>query len=187
MACQKLKTVFECKLWSDKYKSTDYSTRVTQVGRYIHFSVLRPRSFQHDVAGSICKSDTGSAFATANRKHMMVARAVRRANTGPSSALVVGGERKQVCTVPAKQRTRSMPRDGKTSTCRKRVAESADACCNSGRRRKLDCKTPCETCPKPHEEVVGARTNAEGDASPKPVTDSSGSMAIAVTQSACGC
>jgi hypothetical protein len=187
-ASQKPKAVFECKLWSDKYKSTDYTTRIRQVGRYVHFSVLRPRSMRGAEAANACKTVTERAFGVANRKRAVLTPALKSANAGDAGALALSGERKPHRIAPAGQRSRCVPLGGNALMSRKRISADAGACNSTSRRRTLSCKLLCDACRKPHEEAVGACASQEGSTkcgdNPKPEADSSGSIAVAIGQRA---
>jgi hypothetical protein len=184
---QKPKAVFECKLWSDKYRSTDYTTRIRQIGRYVQFSVLRQR-FPHDgEAGSVSKSATDKAFTVDNRKRATLTRRVYRVGADHPGAFVLCDQQKPPRPARAGQRSRCVPLSSDTSTSRKPTSVGAGSSKRTNPRRKLDCRTLCEACGKPREEAIDARFGQEGskcDAIPKPEGDPSGRLAVAIGQHA---
>jgi hypothetical protein len=64
---RKPKTVFELKIWSDKYTIKDYSTHTSQIGQFTHFRIIRHRSSRvskGQSANGAIRGDNSSALAS---------------------------------------------------------------------------------------------------------------------------
>ena len=184
-ANQKTKTVFECKLWSDKYKSSDYTTRIRQVGRYIQFSVLRPSVLHCTEAGSSCKTIADNSVTIGSRNRATPASAIHGQCYGHTSALNLRDERSPASSVPALLRPCCGTLRAKASTSRKRNYTGAKPRNSTKRCRKLDCMTLCSACHKPHPDTTSACTSHDSnecDVNAKPETDSSSKLAVAIGQ-----